>query len=132
VVKSYFVYLLASRRNGTLYCGVTNNLVRRIWEHRNDQTPGFTSKYAVHMLVWYEEHHCIHEAIQRETRIKGWLRDWKIALIEKTNPQWRDLYESLLPGPLRNHTDILPKTIIPPAESPKGYPDEQSGPSGLE
>jgi len=99
-VKTYYVYLLASRRNGSLYCGVTNNLIRRVWEHRNNEGVSFTSKYGIGLLVWYEEHHDINEAIARETRIKGWRRDWKLQLIEGANPQWRDLYDDLLPGPL--------------------------------
>jgi putative endonuclease len=99
-MKTYYVYLLASRRNGTLYCGVTNDLLRRVWEHRNDLVPGFTSKHQVHMLVWYETHNDINEAILRETRIKDWRRDWKLKLIEAANPQWNDLYESLMPHPL--------------------------------
>ena len=73
-MKTYYVYLLASRRNGTLYCGVTNDLIRRVWEHRNERS-GFTGKYKVETLVWFAEHHDVHEAIQHETRIKSWRRD---------------------------------------------------------
>ena len=109
-MKTYYVYLLASRRNGTLYCGITNDLVRRVWEHRN-ATSGFTAKYDVTNLVWFEEHNYAPDAIRRETCIKGWLRDWKIALIEKTNPQWRDLYDTLLPHPLPS--TVLHKVVIP-------------------
>lgn len=100
-MKRYFVYLLASRRNGTLYCGVTNNLIQRVWRHRTGEASGFTSKYAVTMLVWYEEHGDIAAAIHRETQIKWWKRAWKIKLIEDFNPGWRDLYDGLLPGPAR-------------------------------
>jgi putative endonuclease len=100
-MKSYFVYLLASRRNGTLYCGVTNNLVHRLWQHRNGQGSGFAAKYGVSMLVWFEEHADIRSAIHRETQIKRWRRDWKLKLIEDFNPNWRDLYDDLLPGAVR-------------------------------
>ena len=91
----YYVYILASQRNGTLYTGVSNDLARRIWEHKQDITPGFTAKYNVKRLVWSEPHDDIGEAILREKRIKRWRRAWKIALIEAENPQWRDLYEDL-------------------------------------
>ena len=91
----FFVYILASRRNGTLYIGVTNNLGRRIWEHREGTGDGFTRKYGVKMLVHYEPFESVTAAIQRETRLKKWKRQWKIALIEKTNPQWIDLYPSV-------------------------------------
>lgn len=102
-VKRYFVYLLASRRNGTLYCGVTNNLIHRTWQHRSGQIAGFTARYNATMLVWFEGHADINAAIHRETQIKRWKRAWKIKLIEDFNPGWRDLYESLLPGPVRSY-----------------------------
>ncbi len=89
------VYLLASRRNGTLYVGVTSNLTQRIWQHKIDLAKGFTQRYGVHTLVWYEGHDTMESAIAREKRIKGWKRAWKIALIETSHPQWRDLYEEL-------------------------------------
>jgi putative endonuclease len=92
---SYYVYLLASRRHGTLYLGVTNNLVRRVYEHKSKAVPGFSAKYGVDRLVWYELHHHPTSAIAREKEIKKWRRDWKIALIEADNPDWRDLFESL-------------------------------------
>jgi len=92
----YYVYILASRRNGTLYIGVSNDILRRTWEHKNDLVAGFTKKYGVHILVWYEIHNDIDTAISREKRLKRWNRDWKIALIEKTNSGWNDLYERLL------------------------------------
>jgi putative endonuclease len=91
----YFVYILASRRNGTLYVGVTNDVVRRTWEHKKDIHAGFTKKYGIHILVWYEVHGSIHEAIAREKRIKRWNRDWKIKLIEKENSGWNCLWERL-------------------------------------
>jgi putative endonuclease len=95
-LKEYFVYLLASRRNGTLYLGVTNDVMRRAWEHRTDVRAGFTRKYGVHTLVWFESHDDIYTAIAREKQIKGWNRAWKIKLIERHNSGWNDLYERLL------------------------------------
>ena len=92
----YFVYILASQRNGTLYVGVTNNLVRRIHEHREKCIEGFTSQYNVTRLVWFDQTSSIEEAITHEKRLKRWQRDWKIALIEKSNPNWDDLYQSIL------------------------------------
>ena len=88
---TYFVYLLASRRNGTLYCGVTNDLLRRVGEHRAGKADGFTRRYGVTQLAWFECHADINEAILREKRIKTWNRAWKIAMIEAENPGWRDL-----------------------------------------
>ena len=85
------VYLLASRRNGTLYVGVTSNLVQRVWQHREGLVPGFTKEYGVKLLVWFEQHGTMELAIQREKRMKKWNRAWKLALIEKDNPEWRDL-----------------------------------------
>jgi putative endonuclease len=93
---SYFVYMLASRRNGTLYVGVTNHLSRRAWEHREKCVPGFTKKYGVDILVWYEVHDDINVAIAREKRIKGWNRAWKLRLIEKHNSGWNDLAPGLV------------------------------------
>ena len=93
---SYWVYLLASRKGGTLYAGVTNNLVRRVFEHKNDVVEGFTQKYGVHTLVWFESTESIEAAIQREKQLKNWKRAWKVALIEKENPNWQDLYGGLL------------------------------------
>ncbi len=92
----YFVYMLASRRNGTLYIGVTNDLMGRTWEHKNKIAEGFTKKYGVHVLVWYETFGDIHAAIAREKQLKGWNRAWKIKLIEQTNSGWNDLYERML------------------------------------
>ena len=89
------VYILASGRNGTLYVGVTSDLIRRVWEHRNDVVKGFTRKYHVHPLVWYEVHETMVSAIEREKSIKTWRRAWKLGLIEEMNPQWRDLYAEL-------------------------------------
>ncbi len=95
------VYIVASKRNGTLYLGVTSDLLRRILEHREGSFPGFATKYGCRILVWYEQHFDMRDAIKRETQIKGWLRKWKLELIEKGNPQWRDLYEDFLLPPNR-------------------------------
>jgi putative endonuclease len=92
----YYVYILASQRNGTLYIGVTNDLSRRVWEHREQRAEGFTSKYNVNRLVWCEEHRYVDRAIQREKSLKKWPRKWKLDLIETSNPEWNDLYEGLL------------------------------------
>jgi len=89
--KSYYVYILASKRNGTLYTGVTNNLERRIYEHKNSIIKGFTKRYKVHNLVYFEETNDVNEALLLEKRIKKWNRTWKINLIEKDNPKWQDL-----------------------------------------
>jgi putative endonuclease len=92
----YFVYIMASKRNGTLYVGVTNNLMKRVYEHRNDIIQGFTKKYSIHRLVYYEQTNDIYNAIQRETSLKKWNRKWKIKLIEKFNPNWDDLFEEVM------------------------------------
>ena len=91
----YYVYILASKRNGTLYIGVTNNLVRRVWEHKNDVVEGFTKKYGVHQLVWYEVADTPGTAIAREKQLKKWNRAWKLKLIEEKNPKWKDLYQEI-------------------------------------
>jgi len=91
----YYVYILASRYNGTLYVGVCRNLQKRIWQHREGVVPGFTKRYAVKCLVYYEVHEEIEQAIHREKRMKKWSRAMKVRLIEKDNPHWLDLYESL-------------------------------------
>ena len=90
------VYILASKRNGTLYLGVTSNLVQRIWQHKNDYVEGFTKRYGVHTLVWFEPHESMESAIAREKAIKEWKRVWKVELIEKGNPPWRDLYDEIV------------------------------------
>ncbi|MHA7898696.1 MAG: GIY-YIG nuclease family protein [Henriciella sp.] len=93
---NYFVYILASRRNGTLYTGITNDLARRMWEHKTGYIKGFAHKYGVKNLVWFEHHTDVDFAITREKRIKRWRRAWKLNLIENENPEWIDLYPSLL------------------------------------
>jgi len=95
---NYYVYLLASRKHGTLYLGVTNDLVRRVYEHKMKAVPGFTSRYGVDRLVWFECHEDPTSAIEREKDIKKWRRDWKIRLIEESNPEWIDLYEGIARG----------------------------------
>jgi len=95
-MKQPCVYLLASQRNGTLYVGVTSNLVQRIWQHKEGLAEGFTKKYGVKLLVWYEQHETMESAITREKALKEWQRAWKIALIEKSNPEWNDLYARLV------------------------------------
>ncbi|MEE8342802.1 MAG: GIY-YIG nuclease family protein [Gammaproteobacteria bacterium] len=90
------VYLLASKRNGTLYTGVTSNLVKRVWEHKSCTVEGFSNKYGVKTLVWYEVHASMESAIRREKAIKNWKRAWKIKIIEESNPQWQDLYDDVL------------------------------------
>ena len=89
------VYILASRRNGTLYVGVTSDLAKRAWIHKNDLVDGFTKRYQVHTLVWYEVHETMESAIKREKEIKKWNRKWKLVLIEKLNPCWQDLFNDL-------------------------------------
>ena len=90
--KTYAAYVVASKRNGTLYLGVTGNLVQRVWQHRNGYVDGFSKRYRTYLLVWYEIHKDIRAAIEREKQIKGWNRAWKIRLIEKMNSGWNDLY----------------------------------------
>jgi putative endonuclease len=96
-MQNYYVYLLANKRNGTLYIGVTNNLERRIYEHKNNLIKGFTSKYNVHKLVYYEKTEDIYSALQREKQLKKWNRNWKLILLEKVNPDWRDLSKDWMP-----------------------------------
>ena len=97
-MKNYYTYILASKRNGTLYIGVTNDLVRRIYEHKNHLIEGFTSKYDVSRLVYYEITSDVKSALSREKQLKSWNRQWKLELIEKSNPNWNDLYDDLVPG----------------------------------
>jgi len=93
---SFFVYILASRRNGTSYIGMTDNLARRVWEHQSGAIPGFTKKYGVKLLVWYEAHESRESAFRRERQIKKWNRAWKLRLIERVNRAWRDLTAELM------------------------------------
>jgi putative endonuclease len=95
-MNSYYVYILASRKNGTLYIGVTNDLVRRAYDHKSNVIQGFTEKYGVHNLVYYESYTDVRDALTREKRLKKWKRQWKINLIETKNPDWIDLYEQII------------------------------------
>lgn len=94
-MKQPCVYMLASQRNGTLYVSVTSKLTARVWQHRSDAIDGFTGRYGVHRLVWFERHDTMPDAILREKQIKKWHRAWKLRLIEAANPQWRDLYDEI-------------------------------------
>ncbi|KTD19137.1 Excinuclease ABC, C subunit-like protein [Legionella lansingensis] len=94
-MKLFYAYIMASKRNGTLYVGSTSDLITRVWEHKNKLTPGFTAKYNVHRLVYYEIHETYVGAARREKRFKNWSRQWKLNLIEDLNPEWRDLYEEI-------------------------------------
>ena len=95
-MKYYCVYILASKHNGTLYIGVTDNLVKRVYEHKNGFVKGFTDRYGVHSLVYYEQYDSIELAIQCEKRLKTWHRNWKVRQIEETNPEWKDLYADIV------------------------------------
>ncbi|RYX90807.1 MAG: GIY-YIG nuclease family protein [Comamonadaceae bacterium] len=90
---TYYVYLLASKPNGTLYIGITSDLVKRVWQHRNSQFEGFTKD---HTVVWFDSTPSVEAAIKKEKQMKNWKREWKIALIEKANPEWNDLYDAIL------------------------------------
>ena len=95
IMKEYYIYLLASKKNGTLYIGVTSNLVRRVWQHKNEVASGFTSEYKIHNLVYFEQYKNVNDAIRREKYLKGKSRKYKLALIEKDNSNWLDLYDSI-------------------------------------
>ncbi len=93
--KQFYVYILASKRNGTLYIGVTSNIVQRVWQHKNNMVKGFTKKYSVKALVYYEVHANADSAIAKEKQLKKWRREWKLRLIEEKNPNWNDLYNEI-------------------------------------
>ncbi|PIU57147.1 MAG: endonuclease [Deltaproteobacteria bacterium CG07_land_8_20_14_0_80_38_7] len=95
-MKRYFIYILASQRNGTLYIGVTNDITRRVYEHKNNLIEGFTKKYKVHLLVYFEEFQNVEAAITREKQLKRWKRSWKLRLIQTENPEWNDLYQEFI------------------------------------
>jgi putative endonuclease len=97
-MKQYFVYIMAGKRNGTLYIGVTNDLMRRVLDHKNGEVDGFTKRYGISMLVYYEQTESVHGAIMREKQLKKWERKWKLVLIEERNPDWKDLFEELWPS----------------------------------
>ena len=94
--RQYYTYILANRKRGTLYIGVTNSLLNRGWQHKNNLIKGFTSKYNVHRLVYFDSYPTISEAIKREKQLKHWKRQWKIELIENVNPEWKDIYDELI------------------------------------
>lgn len=106
-MKQYFVYIMASKKNGTLYIGMTNDLIKRVCQHKNNIVKGFTEKYSIHTLVFYETYRFVKDAINREKRLKRWKRAWKIRLIEQDNPSWVDLYPQLLMGK-ENTNDVTP------------------------
>jgi putative endonuclease len=112
---SFWVYILASRRNGMLYIGMTDDLARRSWEHRTGAVPGFTRKYGVKMLVWFEQHETRESALQRERQLKKWNRAWKLQLIERFNPSWKDLADELTPDP--HEFPSFPTSPLIPAQS---------------
>ena len=120
-MKQPAVYILASEHNGTLYIGVTSDLIKRVWQHKESLADGFTKKYGVKMLVWYEQHETMESAIGKEKAMKKWLRKWKLATIEKTNPDWHDLWPeiigSVVPSPdntIRGQaTGTQPLAVIP-------------------
>jgi len=95
-MKKYYVYILASKRNGTLYIGITSDLIKRIWQHKQKLIKGFTKKYNIVRLVYFEESDNSHGAIKREKNLKAWKRSWKIKLIERKNPDWKDLYNEII------------------------------------
>jgi len=92
---AYYVYIICNKRNGTLYTGVTSDLIKRVYEHKHKLVEGFTKQHAIDKLVWYEPHEDIHAAINREKLIKKWKREWKLELVDKSNPRWNDLYDNL-------------------------------------
>lgn len=94
-MKKFYVYILCNKRNGTLYTGVTSNILKRIYEHKNNLVDGFTKKYNIHQLAWYEIHHTAETAKSCEKQIKKWKRQWKLKLIEEQNPEWKDLYSDI-------------------------------------
>ena len=94
--KYYYVYVLANKRRGTTYVGVTSNLVQRVWQHKDEQVEGFTKRYGIKMLVWFEQHENVEQAILREKQIKNWNRTWEIELVESFNQEWHDLYETII------------------------------------
>ena len=98
-MKSFYVYILCNKRNGTLYTGMTSDLLKRIYEHKNNLTDGFTKQFNLHSLVWYEMHKTFESAMTREKQIKKWNRKWKLDLIEKSNPDWKDLYGNVCEDP---------------------------------
>jgi len=131
-MKAPAVYILASQRNGTLYIGVTSNLIQRIWQHREGVVEGFTQRHGVKTLVWYEQHETMESAIAREKALKKWNRDWKLRLIEKRNPQWLDLWPEITgevpplnstpqPSPPSSSPSAFVQDPLPPSSSPNAF-----------
>ncbi len=116
------MYILATQRNGTLYIGVTSDLIQRIWQHRDGGVEGFTQQHAVKTLVWYEQHETMDSAITREKTLKRWNRDWKLRLIERRNPEWADLWFEITgqnaEGSLMNQTPPSPNVLVGDAVPP--------------
>ena len=94
--KQFFIYIMTNKRKGTLYIGVTSDLPARVWQHKSNLIEGFTEKYKLHKLVYYEQHENIYSAIKREKQMKKWQRQWKLEIVEKLNPHWKDLYEEII------------------------------------
>jgi len=113
-MKSPAVYILASQPNGTLYIGVTSDLIKRVWQHREGLADGFTKKYGVKILVWYEQHETMESAIGKEKAMKKWLRKWKLETIEKSNPRWLDLWPEIIG---ESTTPVIPATSVVPANA---------------
>ena len=121
-MKAPAVYILSSQRNGTLYIGVTSNLIQRIWQHREGVVEGFTQQYGVKTLVWYEQHETMESAITREKALRKWNRDWKLRLVEKFNPQWLDLWPEITGEvPLPNSTPQPSSPSATPPSSPSAF-----------
>lgn len=121
-MKSPAVYMMASKQQGTLYIGVTSNLIQRIWQHRTGEMEGFTKQYGVKLLVWYEQHETMESAISREKAIKKWRRDWKINLIERDNPHWLDLWSSIvgentMKAAITTVSSVIPAASVIPANA---------------
>lgn len=118
-MKSPAVYMMASQKQGTIYIGVTSNLIQRVWQHRTGVVEGFTQQYGVKMLVWYEQHESMESAIMREKAMKKWRRDWKINLIERDNPDWLDLWSAIVGESNDTHSmsPVVPASLVIPASS---------------
>lgn len=118
-MKSPAVYMMASQKQGTLYIGVTSNLIQRVWQHRTGAVEGFTQQYGVKMLVWYEQHESMESAIVREKAMKKWRRDWKINLIERDNPYWLDLWSAIVGESNVTHSmsSVVPASLVIPAQA---------------
>jgi putative endonuclease len=126
---SFYVYILASKRNGTLYVGMTDDLVKRVWQHRTNALPGFTRRYNVKMLVWHETHDSRESAFARERQIKKWDRAWKIKLVEESNPNWRDLWEEVASPIPPAHPRSQPSSAHPRGSGDPVFAKQPASPS---